>query len=426
MVVQAMQRSNEWAFYQGERSVDNRIVWMGGEQPRTQVPDLWKNVQEASLSRLQGERTSVVIAGPLDEGLVTRRSLLLFNLDKYMSMQSKTSQRSNDTYNPFGRMDATHSVSSFLPSNSLEGKDDLLKKLSEIDKTYRAAISWSSTLVNGFPEWVMLQDGTQLYQYSADFQFGAHYLPTQGVQQSLPFFSITNSTRNLPQKFKHLPCQAVKKVGKMELNKKILDLWEGRKRDPDQNTVMGCGATEIALSGGYPQGNGWEWLHLVAHSMGGCDGNGPQHVCNLVAGTSECNSHMIAFEEGIKDILRKDQEATASVMVLANICDTERHISDRITYDYIVTRSNGDQEVYHAVFYPLTSQKPTVQFNKSVRTSMRFQNLGFNGPRRQHPLYDVRRLDFSPSSISGSYQMPIQEEIRDEDDEYVVKMIEEE
>lgn len=73
--------------------------------------------------------------------------------------------------------------------------------------------------------------------------------------------------------------------------------WFKTERRPEQATVMnGKSANEVAKSLGLPE-IGYEWLHLVAHSLGPAQNYGtPQHIDNLVLGTSAANSQMLEYE----------------------------------------------------------------------------------------------------------------------------------
>jgi hypothetical protein len=153
----------------------------------------------------------------------------------------------------------------------------------------------------------------------------------------------------------------------------LLQAWSGRKRSKQQHEVMGGSAGDAAENAGFlkSEGQGWEWLHMIAHSMGGITALGPQVPENLVAGTSEANSQMIVVEEWIKDaVIRSGGHATLYVGV--DMFDTERHIGKRIVYDAEFYNAEAQATtVYHFEFDPLSRRQPLTIKNRSDRYSAR-------------------------------------------------------
>jgi hypothetical protein len=69
---------------------------------------------------------------------------------------------------------------------------------------------------------------------------------------------------------------------------------------PTRDVVMGDSALNYAASvygDEWARARNWEWLHIVAHSLGGNN-----EVGNLVAGTYDANTKMIPFEKEIRDL----------------------------------------------------------------------------------------------------------------------------
>ncbi|MEN1835644.1 hypothetical protein AAIM60_22445 [Pseudomonas lijiangensis] len=70
-----------------------------------------------------------------------------------------------------------------------------------------------------------------------------------------------------------------------------------------RDSVMGDSARNYAASvygEEWAHARKWEWLHIVAHSLGGNN-----EVGNLVAGTFEANTQMIPHERAIRDLSQK-------------------------------------------------------------------------------------------------------------------------
>ncbi|MBN1696462.1 MAG: hypothetical protein JW881_03005 [Spirochaetales bacterium] len=125
------------------------------------------------------------------------------------------------------------------------------------------------------------------------------------------------------------------KLGKTLTSREIHD-WSGRDRKPlTQDEVMNnCSANEIAFALGLerhiapnstPVTNnnscdnfGYEWLHLVAHSLGPAAGlnNNPQHKKNLVIGTKAANTLMINHEQIVKILALNGFDVTLTVKAI--------------------------------------------------------------------------------------------------------------
>lgn len=77
--------------------------------------------------------------------------------------------------------------------------------------------------------------------------------------------------------------------------------------------VMGCSAKDYATreyGAEWASDRDWEWLHIIAHSLGGAD-----HQDNLVAGTYNANTEMIPYESTIRNLT---QIASNARPVIAN------------------------------------------------------------------------------------------------------------
>ncbi len=163
-----------------------------------------------------------------------------------------------------------------------------------------------------------------------------------------------------------------KTVNGDELDHHLIKIWSGKTREKSQVEVMGISASRAAYLAGYTGPGDWEWLHLIAHSMGGMmEGPGPQVPDNLVAGTSECNAAMIMVEDAIKDVVGRFDDLTARIAIHAQICDRTYHISDLIKYHVSFYRGGEGVDVMLFEFDPRTRQQPLVSQNLLTRIAMR-------------------------------------------------------
>ncbi|HKE78255.1 MAG TPA: DUF4157 domain-containing protein [Solirubrobacteraceae bacterium] len=274
-----------------------------------------------------------------------------------------------DNYNPFGRF-ASPKVSSFVPSPQLSDalRTSLLERLAEKDKTFKKQTGLPpnvGTSLRGYPLQILVEGGATL-DYIEETDFGAVYAlgpPNPASSDPVRAEDVTGLT-NLP------PTSADVKIGtNFAITPKGMEPWSGEKRGISQNTVMGASAGDVVANAGFDkdEGLGWEWLHMIAHSMGGLEVHGPQVSGNLVAGTSECNTQMIVVEELIKDIVKKSG-GRAALWVGVRMYDEVRHIGDQITYDFeLYNAKNEPVAVYHWSFNALSRRQPVTMENRSAR-----------------------------------------------------------
>lgn len=199
--------------------------------------------------------------------------------------------------------------------------------------------------------------------------FGAHYSDHRPVEgQAGPNFKAKGDPNSLKWVQGVTPAGDMKETVNKNISTDVIESFEGKKRAKSQNEVMGMSASVAADNAGFDpnEGEGWEWLHMIAHSMGGIDGQGPQVSENLVAGTSACNTQMIIVEEFLKDIVKHDCHAHLHVMAI--MFDAERHIGQTIRYDFSMYDEHGTPlSVYHWVFDCLSRSNPLVSENRQLR-----------------------------------------------------------
>lgn len=322
---------------------------------------------------------------------------IAYTIETY-SAQNRTNTRrgGGEHYNPFGRF-STATALAFLPAGGLHGA-------AAFDKTVRqyapqsvaiTALGQELAWPGGPPKTVVTAKGPLvLASVSA---LGAVYADESSVPAAARAQVVATADTGALRGF--APAVAavtgldpqpeqpmfVKVVRSPAISPTTIATWEGKKRSVSQLQVMGRSAGEIAEHAGYAKagGRGWEWLHLIAHSMGGAAGTGPQHPDNLVAGTSECNTQMIVVEEALKHIVGR-YKLRATLVAHATLVDPVRHIASRIHYDFHFTDSDGKgAQVFHWTFDPLTRANPLSGENVFVRLAMR-HHLGdgkdFLGP----------------------------------------------
>ncbi|MCB9231047.1 MAG: DUF4157 domain-containing protein [Bacteroidia bacterium] len=180
----------------------------------------------------------------------------------------------------------------------------------------------------------------------------------------------------------------------------------GTQRDKSQNKVMGnLSPNEAAFCAGLTTDENttdWEWLHLVAFSIGETHVSDlsdesalminnfeqeQQIAENLVLGTSASNTAMIIFEEAIKDALRTHQNLRVHLIAMADGAEItiqprtkiyKLFKAHRIRYHFMFFSQNGNnQQVAEPVlvdFDTLSHDIPLEQ-NINVVKSRIFQSL---------------------------------------------------
>jgi hypothetical protein len=89
---------------------------------------------------------------------------------------------------------------------------------------------------------------------------------------------------------------------------------------------------------------------------------------------------MIIVEEFIKDVVRRGQRARLAVF--SEMADRRRHISERITYDFLIMDKDGNYvQAYHWTFDPLTRVRPLVESNIGNRHVARELLSGVKGKK---------------------------------------------
>ena len=119
-----------------------------------------------------------------------------------------------------------------------------------------------------------------------------------------------------------------------------LKSWAGtRKQAKGQNAVMKARAKAVANAAGRG-GDSWEWLHLIAYSLGGPEDAGPQDESNLIAGTWECNSDMMIAEDMIKAVIglaaKQHNQVHVSLEVVVDLVEGHPRLAREIRYTFVL------------------------------------------------------------------------------------------
>lgn len=327
-------------------------------------------------------------------------------IEQWTTQYGASMRAPSDSYNPFGRF-MTSKVSSFVRSPKIDAATaaEIRNTLKERDPTFQAGSKTHTKMVeqmaardqpgksfinrHGYPVAIATREKKVLAFVSSN-EFGATYsdvidapprallnpalvspashLPwAKGVDDTIGFMdeAVGSDSAAVPE---HIGFQT---ADSDRVTPDALKYWHGRKRDKQQHEVMGVSARDAAQSAGFnpAEGKGWEWLHLIAHSMGGIKRIGPQVPQNLVAGTSECNTQMIVVEEFLKDLVMKSG-GTAQLKVGVTMFDAARHIGGKISYDFAID-IEGKSSVYHWEFDCLSRSRPVVAENRQLRVASR-------------------------------------------------------
>lgn len=396
----------EWLYYDGDDPWYKFIFWehdVEGDDPDYDaIPSIWGGYRIVSTHEMAGwyyranssERT-------LRDKNKGKKKSPAYTLDQYITLNGKgaITRPSFDNYNPFGRFDSSAKTSSFVPSTSFphDRYTEMIEEFRNKDKTF-SEYDYGKTMAYldlkikegtrkdelyrwGFPVCISTVDDKILSLVSRS-EFGAVYsdvLPSNDRARVVNPESDPSELgwNDVPGGIEMVHVdeeeKGIKIVNNSNISKNQIESWEGKKRSRSQNQVMGTSALEVAINKGFDpdEGLGWEWLHLIAHSMGGIEVDGPQVEDNLVAGTTECNTQMIVVEEFIKDVVKKTG-GKAKLTVMAKMLDTIRHIGEFIQYDFIIyDKLQNPLAVYTWRFDCLGRTQPLVFENRELRFSGR-------------------------------------------------------
>ncbi len=350
----------QWLVHSNEKE----YFWQGGTNEAEGEPPFYlqgmKKIDPPDKYNIDGQSRS-------------RQLTLVYSLSHYVKLKNiNTNPVVADNFNPQGRF-ATSSVSTFVPNPHLEADQQkaVLQQLKEKDKTFSTTTDYSQTRTpEGYPTHVQVETGETLQFVSAN-DFGAVY-----AQNPSPNTRATHTSKAGDEL---TPSDSDTKIGQnFAMNSDLLKAFSGKERSKTQKAVMGgISAADAAEKGGFvrDEGKGWEWLHMIAHSMGGLETVGPQVQENLVAGTHECNTQMIVVEELIKSLVLKNK-GKAKLWVGVSMLDAKNHIGHTINYDFELYNEAGQPvAMYHWSFDALSRRQPLSFENRTARYTSREQHL---------------------------------------------------
>jgi hypothetical protein len=147
-------------------------------------------------------------------------------------------------------------------------------------------------------------------------------------------------------------------------------IWYKTLRKPQQKTVMnGNSANTVAAKLNLPKLKpkfSYEWLHLVAHSLGPSEGNStPQNIDNLILGTSAANTQML-MHEGLIQRETLGNKLTVDINVIVDCFKIGENLytkwlATKIIYKYKIMSAESTTPIYSETinFNPFHSITPT-------------------------------------------------------------------
>jgi len=131
----------------------------------------------------------------------------------------------------------------------------------------------------------------------------------------------------------------MKRAESQVIDKALLNRWAGKRKGfkPDQNTAMSGTSAKLAAKerlGGEAEGKDWQWLHLIAFTLGGDTGDpsNPNTVANLVAGTAASNGHHLVIENLVKRLILSGAADSIKIAATAHMISGSRHVATKIEY----------------------------------------------------------------------------------------------
>ncbi|MDQ1471112.1 MAG: hypothetical protein QOJ99_2592 [Bryobacterales bacterium] len=159
---------------------------------------------------------------------------------------------------------------------------------------------------------------------------------------------------------------AAKDSGWQSIDAKRLLRWAGERKTykpsssaddgerSGQNPAMGnISAAEAAADSGYTEGS-WDWLHLIAFTLGGINENKINHPDNLVSGTLGANRVHKVIEDTIKKLLDNKITYEVQVRAIAHVKPASYHLCVKLEYGLRFKMGMiGDLKDYYFTIDPL-------------------------------------------------------------------------
>ncbi len=246
-------------------------------------------------------------------------------------------------------------------------------------------------IYSGFPETLQDEWGHNWIRLSTatEYRPWAIYLKTVQPALTLPgpdLILAAAKTAKLPD-VKPLPVQMLLTAEKL----KVISLLDRKTFDLQKKVMKNNSAREVAILLGL-QDIGWEWLHLVAFSLGGHLGDA-QIPQNLILGTEAANSAMMLIEQFVKEEVESGRYELVHVVV-SRLCPVPTccWFASKIQYTIKLTVGGLISPKYvREEFDPLQRDAPAF-----VIKQMREQIKGFRSGRPPIPVSDTMRKPTGP------------------------------
>ncbi len=246
-------------------------------------------------------------------------------------------------------------------------------------------------IYGGFPDALEDEWGHKWIRLStaSEYRPWAIYVKTVQPAMTLPAADLilaAAKTAKLPD-VKPLPVQMVLTFEKL----KVISLLDRKTFDLQKKVMKNNSAREVAILLGLPD-VGWEWLHLVAFSLGGHLGEA-QIPQNLVIGTEAANTHMMLIEQFVKEEVESRRYESVTIVV-SRMCPVPTccWFASNIKYAIKFTFDSGVPPKYvREEFNPLLRDAPGF-----VVKQMREQIKGFRSGRPPVPVSDTMRKPTGP------------------------------
>lgn len=217
-----------------------------------------------------------------------------------------------DSNNPYGRYYNYPDIQySFQPYNEV-----FLKNFQYLEKDINDKNQYS------------IYHGFSIKKIEKPTFIGLGYCGTINQQiNSMQFENIKNNYEKIHQTYfnKNYEISSNYKTIFTTISGTTISIMDKKKRNPSQETLMNKNsANDIAEELGLDIENyKYEWLHLVAFSMGlssdGSTVDTPQKIENLVLGTEAANTAMLMYETALKNIVLS-RKKNIQIEVRANKC----------------------------------------------------------------------------------------------------------
>jgi hypothetical protein len=288
--------------------------------------------------------------------------------------------------NPFGRFDETVPVAVVYNTYLDEKRKQELSALHNENNSFlKYLIEAKEVAPYGFPEETQLAQKSWKRQWMSVVGNFAVYEEPGGVVAPVIGKKPDELTEDDVKQADPIVNAGKSDALKTTLNKSTLRVWHGKKRTPQQKEVMKSSASQVAVKIGLTEEASYEWLHMIAHAMGGPKGTGPQHADNLVVGTDAANTYMIIVEDMVENQINTNRVDKAKVEVTRTPIHNRSWLAKNIRYKVEMFAANEEKlGSINYDFDPFATRPPSLAAHMAE---------GFNDmAKSKEALSDVREL----------------------------------